>query len=97
MHLLQGLSSRLPFIVTLNRSEAIDPAHVLARMRYHHPVYTLASVAAQARRAEVSGHRHTWYAGAYWGWGFHEDGVASALDVVRGIQSRAAPLSRAAA
>ncbi|KAG1435191.1 hypothetical protein G6F55_014395 [Rhizopus delemar] len=66
-------------------------------MRYHHPVYTLASVAAQARRAEVSGHRHTWYAGAYWGWGFHEDGVASALDVVRGIQSRAAPLSRAAA
>jgi len=97
MNLLQGMSSRLPFIVTLNRSEAIDPAHVLARMRYHHPVYTLASVAAQARRAEVSGHRHTWYAGAYWGWGFHEDGVASALDVVRGIQSRAAPLSRAAA
>lgn len=97
MNLLQGLSSRLPFIVTLNRSEAIEPAHVLARMRYHHPVYTLASVAAQARRAEISGHRHTWYAGAYWGWGFHEDGVASALDVVRGIQSRAAPLSRAAA
>ncbi|KAG0916252.1 hypothetical protein G6F31_021362 [Rhizopus arrhizus] len=97
MNLLQGLSSRLPFIVTRNRSEAIDPAHVLARMRYHHPVYTLASVAAQARRAEVSGHRHTWYAGAYWGWGFHEDGVAGALGVVRGIQSRAAPLSRAAA
>jgi len=97
MNLLQGLSSRLPFIVTLNRSEAIDPAHVLARMRYHHPVYTLESVAAQTRRDEISGPHRCWYAGAYWGWGFHEDGVASALDVVRGIQSRAAPLTLAAA
>ncbi|ARP82870.1 dehydrogenase [Bordetella genomosp. 8] len=88
MNLLQGLESRLPFIVTLNRDDAIDPAHVLARMRYHHPVYTVASVAAQARRQDISGHQRTWYAGAYWGWGFHEDGVASALDVVRQIQSR---------
>ncbi len=97
MNLLQGLQSRLPFIVTLNRSEAIDPTQVLARMRYHHPVYTLASVAAQTRRDEISGHRHSWYAGAYWGWGFHEDGVASALDVVRGIQSRPTSLSLVAA
>lgn len=97
MNLLQGLQSRLPFIVTLNRSDAIDPAQVLARMRYHHPVYTLASVAAQTRRDEISGRRRSWYAGAYWGWGFHEDGVASALDVVRGIQSRPASSSLAAA
>ncbi|MCG2606905.1 MAG: dehydrogenase, partial [Achromobacter sp.] len=97
MNLLQGLQSRRPFIVTLNRGDAIDPAQVLARMRYHHPVYTLASVAAQARRDEISGRQRCWYAGAYWGWGFHEDGVASALDVVRGIQSRAAALSAEAA
>lgn len=97
MNLLQGLQSHRPFIVTLNRSEAIDPTQVLARMRYHHPVYTLASVAAQARRDEISGHHRCWYAGAYWGWGFHEDGVASALDVVRGIQSQAAALSAVAA
>ena len=97
MNLLQGLQSREPFIVTLNRGDAIDPARVLARMRYHHPVHTLASVAAQARRDEISGHQRSWYAGAYWGWGFHEDGVASALDVVRGIQSRAATLSAVAA
>ncbi len=97
MNLLQGLQSRRPFIVTLNRGDAIDPARVLARMRYHHPVYTLASVAAQARRDEISGRQRCWYAGAYWGWGFHEDGVASALDVVRGIQSRAAALSAEAA
>ncbi|EGP47298.1 NAD(P)/FAD-dependent oxidoreductase [Achromobacter insuavis] len=97
MNLLQGLQSREPFIVTLNRGDAIDPARVLARMHYHHPVHTLASVAAQARRDEISGHQRCWYAGAYWGWGFHEDGVASALDVVRGIQSQAAALSAVAA
>lgn len=97
MNLLQGLQSRQPFIVTLNRGDAIDPARVLARMHYHHPVHTLASVAAQARRDEISGHQRCWYAGAYWGWGFHEDGVASALDVVRGIQSQAAALSAVAA
>lgn len=54
-------------------------------------------MAAQARRDEISGHQRCWYAGAYWGWGFHEDGVASALDVVRGIQSQAAALSAVAA
>ena len=83
--------------MTLNRSDAIDPAAVLARMRYHHPVYTHESVAAQARRAEISGQRRSWYAGAYWGWGFHEDGVASALDVVRGIQEQPGVWAREAA
>ncbi|MEN5158473.1 NAD(P)/FAD-dependent oxidoreductase [Achromobacter spanius] len=97
MNLLQGITSPRPFIVTLNRSDAIDPAAVLARMRYHHPVYTHESVAAQARRAEISGQRRSWYAGAYWGWGFHEDGVASALDVVRGIQEQPGVWAREAA
>jgi predicted NAD/FAD-binding protein len=85
MNILQGLRSRRPFIVTLNRTEDVDPSEVLARMAYQHPVYTAQSVAAQARKHEISGHRHTWYAGAYWGWGFHEDGMRSALDVVRGL------------
>lgn len=97
MNLLQGIASPRPFVVTLNRSETIDPARVLARMRYHHPVYTHESVAAQARRAEISGQRRSWYAGAYWGWGFHEDGVASALDVVRAIQARPQAWAREAA
>ncbi|SIT02575.1 NAD(P)/FAD-dependent oxidoreductase [Achromobacter sp. MFA1 R4] len=97
MNLLQGIESPRPFVVTLNRSDAIDPAHVLARMHYHHPVYTHASVAAQARRADISGRGRTWYAGAYWGWGFHEDGVASALDVVHAIQSRPQAWDREAA
>lgn len=85
MNVLQSLSSRHRFVVSLNRGDAIDPQRVLARMRYHHPVYTQASVAAQRRRAEISGQQRTWYAGAYWGWGFHEDGVRSALDVVHGL------------
>jgi uncharacterized protein len=81
MNLLQRLDSPEPFVVTLNRTAAIDPAKVLQRMQYHHPVYTHASVAAQRRRAEIQGVNRTWFAGAYWGWGFHEDGMRSAVDV----------------
>ena len=90
MNHLQSLQSERPFVVTLGRGQDIDPARVLARMRYHHPVYTHASVAAQARRGEVNGVNRTWYAGAYWGFGFHEDGLRSGVDVARalGVQWR---------
>jgi hypothetical protein len=88
MNLLQGLTSREPFVVTLNRTAAIDPAKIIARMRYAHPEYTHASVAAQARRGEINGVDRIWYAGAYWGWGFHEDGIRSAVDVVRALGVR---------
>ncbi len=81
MNLLQGIESPEPFVVTLNRTDAIDPAKILRRMRYHHPVYSHASVAAQQRKAEIQGQRRTWFAGAYWGWGFHEDGMRSAVEV----------------
>jgi predicted NAD/FAD-binding protein len=85
MNLLQGLDAPKPLVVTLNRSDAVDPAHVLRRINYEHPVYTHASVAAQARKHEIQGHRHTWFAGAYWGWGFHEDGMRSAVEVARDL------------
>ena len=88
MNLLQGLQSPEPFVVTLNRTDAIDPAKILKRMHYRHPVYTRASVAAQARKAEIQGQRHTWFAGAYWGWGFHEDGMRSAVEVARALGVR---------
>jgi len=81
MNLLQGIESPEPFVVTLNRTAAIDPDKVLSRMQYHHPVYSHAAVAAQARKAGIQGHRRTWFAGAYWGWGFHEDGMRSAVEV----------------
>ena len=71
--------------MTLNRSAAIDPAKILYRTVYHHPVFTEAGVLAQARRNEISGVNRTWYCGAYWSYGFHEDGVNSGLAAGRGL------------
>lgn len=79
MNILQRLDAPTPLLVTLNRSDAIDPAHIIKRITYHHPLYTPASVAAQARHREIDGARNTYYCGAWWGNGFHEDGVVSAL------------------
>lgn len=95
MNLLQRIDSAEPLVVTLNRSEAIDPARMLRRMYYRHPVYTHASVAAQARKAEIQGRRRTWFAGAYWGWGFHEDGIRSAVEVAGALGAQW-PAARAA-
>nr|MBA2630564.1 FAD-dependent oxidoreductase [Thermoleophilaceae bacterium] len=75
---LQALKADREFCVTLNREESVDPERVLRRLRYHHPVYTHAGLAAQQRWEQVSGVRRTSYCGAYWGFGFHEDGVVSA-------------------
>jgi len=86
MNILQGLDAPEPFLVTLNRSDAIDPERVLRRITYHHPLYTSASVAAQARHREIDGARATYYCGAWLRNGFHEDGVASALAAVRHFQ-----------
>ncbi len=85
MNLLQGIVSPEPFVVTLNRTAAVDPDKVLRRMCYHHPIHTQASVAAQIRKPEIQGRRRTWFAGAYWGWGFHEDGMRSAVEVAAGL------------
>ncbi len=81
MNRLQSLRAETEFCVTLNRTEAIDPAQVLASFQYAHPVYTRAGVAAQARYDQISGRNRTHYCGAYWGFGFHEDGVRSARRV----------------
>ncbi len=81
MNRLQSLDADRELCVTLNRTEAIDPEKVIRTIPYAHPVYTLAGVRARARRAEICGRNRTHYCGAYWGWGFHEDGVVSALKV----------------
>ena len=88
MHLLQGLPGETPLVVTLNRTHAIDPARILRRRSYRHPVYNHVSVAAQARRQEIQGVNRTWFAGAYWGWGFHEDGMRSGVEVARALGVR---------
>jgi len=79
MNILQGLQAPETFCVTLNDTQNIDPARILRVMRYQHPVYTSAGIAAQRRHGEINGRRRTWYCGAYWRYGFHEDGVVSAL------------------
>jgi predicted NAD/FAD-binding protein len=81
MNLLQGLTSREEYLVTLNRGEDIDPARVVRTIPYHHPVFSQAAVLAQKRHVEISGRDRTHFCGAYWGFGFHEDGVQSALAV----------------
>lgn len=80
---LQGLPTPTRFLVTLNRGDHIDPAKVIRRLVYHHPEFSARGVAAQARYGEISGKNRTHYAGAYWGNGFHEDGVNSALAACR--------------
>jgi predicted NAD/FAD-binding protein len=81
MNRLQALRAEQEFCVTLNHSEEIDPARIIRRISYAHPVYTEAGVKAQARVQEIDGRQRTHFCGAYWGWGFHEDGVVSALRV----------------
>ena len=81
MNILQGIQSDTTFCVSLNQSAGISPFKVLAKYTYAHPQYSLAAVAAQGRWEELNGIEHTWYCGAYWANGFHEDGVVSALRV----------------
>ncbi len=83
MNILQGHVSNEHLLVTLNHTHYINPAKVIKRLIYHHPVYTLAGAAAQAKHAEISGINRTCYAGAYWRNGFHEDGVISALEALK--------------
>ncbi|WP_372874343.1 NAD(P)/FAD-dependent oxidoreductase [Pseudomonas sp.] len=83
MNILQGIRSDTTFCVSLNKTALIDPSKILARYRYAHPQYSLAGVAAQARWEELLGARHSYFCGAYWANGFHEDGVVSALRVAR--------------
>jgi predicted NAD/FAD-binding protein len=88
MNRLQALDADREFCVTLNRSEAIDPGKVLRTISYAHPVFTPEGARAQARHEEISGQNRTHYAGAYWRWGFHEDGVASAVRVAQRFGGR---------
>jgi uncharacterized protein len=92
MNKLQRLDARQDYFVTLNRTEEIDPAKVIRKIAYDHPVYTKEGVAAQSRHAEISNTaRRTHYCGAYWGWGFHEDGVVSAQRACDAIAATTPP------
>lgn len=83
LNALQGLATRHDVCVTLNRPDAPHPDTVVRHIDYAHPVFDAAAVAAQRRRHEISGRDRIHFCGAYWGYGFHEDGVASAVEVAR--------------
>ena len=83
MNILQSLGAPVEYCVTLNLPGAADPSKKIKEMRYHHPVYNPKSLAARNRHPEINGVNRTYFCGAYWGYGFHEDGVNSALEVAK--------------
>jgi predicted NAD/FAD-binding protein len=89
MNRLQSLGVPEDYCVTLNADEAISPGRAIERMTYRHPVYDAAAIRAQSRWAEISGQNHTYFCGAYWFYGFHEDGVRSALRVAEALGAAA--------
>jgi len=88
MNRLQRLSAPEELCVTLNLSERIEPERVLGKWNYSHPVYTSQGMTAQRRRVEIDGVDRIHYCGAYWGWGFHEDGVVSAMQTCTPLGGR---------
>ena len=83
MNILQSLDAKPDFLVTLNSLGEIDPSKIIKKIDYHHPLFTVEGVNAQKKKNQISGQNNTFYCGAYWGNGFHEDGVNSALDVCK--------------
>ena len=83
MNILQSLDCDETFCVTLNDHQSVDKSKVLKKITYHHPLFTVKGIEAQKRKLEISGVNNTYYCGAYWHNGFHEDGVVSALEVCK--------------
>lgn len=88
MNILQGIESDTTFCVTLNQTGDIDESKILGVYEYDHPIFTEAGMEAQSRWAEINGTNNTWFCGAYWRNGFHEDGVWSAQRVVRDLKNQ---------
>ncbi|BCL69149.1 FAD-dependent oxidoreductase [Vibrio nigripulchritudo] len=97
MNILQHIESDETFCVSLNSSDKIDASKVIRQFTYHHPVFTKESHEAQKQKTSIDGLNSTWYCGAYWYNGFHEDGVRSAIEVVEGIRMQAAALKKGVA
>ena len=89
MNILQGLETRTEYLVTLNNDRHIDPTKIIQRIDYEHPIYSQEAVRAQGRQADINCDR-TFYCGAYWRNGFHEDGVVSALHALQHFDERLA-------
>ena len=86
MNILQNLTTKKTYCVSLNQTDLINPSKIIAKFQYEHPVYDIVSQSSQKRLSEISGKNNTYYCGSYWGAGFHEDGVNSGLNVVKLIE-----------
>ena len=91
MNILQGLKSDTTFCVSLNASNKINPEKIIRTFSYAHPQLNAQSINAQQRWRQINGQNRSWFCGAYWGNGFHEDGVVSARRVVESIEQRSCP------
>ena len=83
MNILQSLSSNKTYCVTINKKQPIDDNKIIKEVVYHHPLFNVDSVKAQSSKHLINGRNRSYFCGAYWGNGFHEDGVNSALDVCK--------------
>jgi predicted NAD/FAD-binding protein len=81
MNLLQNLSAKKTYCVSINQNHLINKELTIAEFTYAHPIYTKAGFNAQKQHLQISGQDDIYYCGAYWGYGFHEDGVQSALHI----------------
>jgi predicted NAD/FAD-binding protein len=93
LNCLQGITSSTRYLVTLNETDSVDPSRVVRRFAYSHPQYSPGWIRLREQRARIQGTNRVWFCGAYFGNGFHEDGVRSAAEVVAGIASRPAGLA----
>ncbi len=91
LNLLQPLPFSQDVIVSLNPVREIDPAHVIGEYDYAHPVFDLPAIQAQAQMQQLQGQQHTWFAGAWMGYGFHEDGFKAGRAAAQGLLARLAP------
>ena len=94
---LQPLPFQQPVVVSLNPVSAIAPERIVGQYDYAHPVFDLAAIEAQKRVPQLQGQQHTWFAGAWMGYGFHEDGLKAGLGVARQLLSRLQPAGDAQA
>ena len=88
MNLLQGLTTQKQYLVTLNRPDGYDESQVIARMVYHHPTYTVESMATQSSLPTLNGVNRTYFCGSYFGYGFHEDAVRSSIQAVNQLKEK---------
>ncbi len=87
MNCLQNLTTKKNIFTTLNSHQKIDSDKILIERDYSHPIFTAASVAAQKQKHLIDGHNNSYYVGAYWGWGFHEDGARTAARVCEKLRT----------